>query len=473
MDFEAPILKRKELLRPSLQRGAGIPWRCLMKKKTILVLKGQGIPGDDFKILLKNLGFEVIQGERETAALILAARRDVDLVVITASGSEDSSEIDIVRHIKRISPSLPVFLAARNGSKSHAVASFRAGVADYIDYPCSAEEFLQSIEASLPQKMEISQVSGPMVGESKPMREISRFIHRVAATDSTVLITGETGTGKELVASLIHQKSRRRAKPFVCVNCAAMPDTLVESEMFGYERGAFTGAVSARLGKFEVANGGTVFLDEISDMTPFAQAKLLRTIESKELYRLGGRKVIPLDVRVTAATNEDPEELISEGKFREDLYYRLNIARIHLPPLRERKEDIRKLIAHGIDKLNEKYGRNVRGLSAEAMVFFMRYDWPGNVRELLNLLEATFINLPQKQIAFADLPRLFQQKLRDTENVPLYERKKILSALLETKWNKTEAARKLNWSRMTLYRKITKYNIVEQSERPDARKMLS
>jgi DNA-binding NtrC family response regulator len=444
-----------------------------MQKKTILVLKSQGVPGDELRILIENLGFEVIQGERETAGLILAARRHVDLVVITSSGSEDSGDIDLVRHFKGISPSLPVFLVARNGSKSHAVASFRAGVADYIDYPCSAKELLRSIQDSLHQEEESSHESGPMVGESKPMRQISRFIHRVAATDSTVLITGETGTGKELVASLIHEKSQRRAKPFVCVNCAAMPDTLVESEMFGYERGAFTGAASARLGKFEVANGGTVFLDEISDMTPFAQAKMLRTIESKEIYRLGGNRVIPLDVRVTAATNKDPEELISEGKFREDLYYRLNIARIHLPPLRERKEDVRKLIAYGIEKLNRKYERMVQGLSDEATSSLMRYDWPGNVRELMNLLEATFINLPQKRIAFADLPKLFQQKLKETEKVPFHERKHILSALLETKWNKSEAARKLRWSRMTLYRKITKYNIVEQNHQRDARKILS
>lgn len=305
-----------------------------------------------------------------------------------------------------------------------------------------------------------------MVGESNPMQEISGFIQKVAATDSTVLITGETGTGKELVASLIHEKSRRRAKPFVCVNCAAMPDTLVESEMFGYERGAFTGAFSSHPGRFEAANGGTVFLDEISDMTPFAQAKMLRAIESKEMYRLGGRKVIPLDVRVTAATNKDPEELISEGKFREDLYYRLNIARIHLPPLRERKEDMERLIAHGIEKLNRKYGRKIQGLSHEAMESLMRYDWPGNVRELMNLLEATFINLPHKEIAFADLPKLFQQKLKEMENAPQDERKQILSALLETKWNKAEAARKLRWSRMTLYRKMTKYKIVDQSQSP-------
>jgi len=440
-----------------------------MKKKTILVLKSQGISGGDLRNLIESLGFEVILSERETAALSVALERQIDLLVMAACGSEVSEDICVVNQIKEINSFLPVFLLAKNGSKAHAVASFRAGVEDYIDYPCSAEELLRRIEASLPQEKEPSQESGSarsMVGESKPMREISRFIHKVAATDSTVLITGETGTGKELVASLIHEKSRRSQKPFVCVNCAAMPDTLVESEMFGYERGAFTGAVSARLGKFEVANGGTVFLDEISDMTPFAQAKMLRTIESKEIYRLGGRKIIPLDVRVTAATNKDPEELISEGKFREDLYYRLNIARIHLPPLRERKEDIQRLIGHGIEKLNRKYKRTVQGLSDEAMFSLMRYDWPGNVRELMNLLEATFINLPQKEIAFADLPKLFQKKLNETKNAATSERKKIFSALLETKWNKSQAARKLHWSRMTLYRKMMKYNIVEQERRP-------
>jgi DNA-binding NtrC family response regulator len=438
-----------------------------MQKKTILVLKGQGEPGDDLKALIEDLGVEVVLREREAGALPTIQGRRVHLVVMASSNSGVSEDINVVSRIREIDPSLPIIVMADNGSKEHAVGLFRAGIQDYIDYPCAGEELMRSIAASLPQDKEEPQSSVSMVCESKPMREISRLIRRVALTDSTVLITGETGTGKELVASLIHRQSRRREKPFVCVNCAAMPDTLVESEMFGYERGAFTGAVSARSGKFEAANGGTVFLDEISDMTPFAQAKMLRTIESKEIYRLGGRKVIPLDVRVAAATNQDPEELISEGKFREDLYYRLNIARIHLPPLRERKEDIQRLIACGIDKLNRKYRRKVQGLTNEAMDFLMGYHWPGNVRELMNLLEATFMNLPQKEITFADLPRLFQKKLKEMESISLNERRDILSALLETKWNKAEAAKRLHWSRMTLYRKIKKYNIVEQRDPRD------
>jgi len=247
-----------------------------MKKKTILVLKSQGISGGDLRTLIESLSFEVILSERETAALSVALERQIDLLVMASCGSEVSEDICVIKQIKEINRFLPVFLLAKNGSKAHAVASFRAGVEDYIDYPCSAEELLRRIEASLPQEKEPSQESGSarsMVGESKPMREISRFIHKVAATDSTVLITGETGTGKELVAFLIHEKSRRSQKPFVCVNCAAMPDTRVESDMFWYERGAFTGAVSARLGKFEVANGGTVFLDEITDMTPLCPGK--------------------------------------------------------------------------------------------------------------------------------------------------------------------------------------------------------
>jgi DNA-binding NtrC family response regulator len=358
-----------------------------------------------------------------------------------------------------------------HSSEALAIASLRAGVNDYLKMPLSSEELLACVNrhVSMDEK-DVSTFAATtgMIGNSKAMREISSFLARVAASDSTVLITGETGTGKELAAAMIHEQSARRKKPFVCVNCAALPENLVESELFGYERGAFTGAFNAHLGKFEVANGGTVFLDEICDMTSFAQAKFLRTIESREIYRLGGKKVIPLDVRITAATNKDPEAMVSAGKFREDLYYRLNVARIHLPPLRERQEDIRCLISYGIAKLNRKYRRNVQGLSEEAIILLMRYDWPGNVRELMNLLEATFINLPQKEIAFADLPKLFQQKLKETENIPGNERKRILSALLETKWNKAEAARKLQWSRMTLYRKISRYNIVEQS-RPAGR----
>ncbi len=294
------------------------------------------------------------------------------------------------------------------------------------------------------------------------MRQAKAYLAKLAATDSTVLITGETGTGKELAAELIHRNSPRHKKPFICVNCAALPEGLVESELFGYERGAFTGAVAAKPGKFEMADKGTVFLDEVCDMNPYAQAKILRSIECKEVYPLGGRGATPLDLRIIAATNQNPEQLMAEGKFRKDLYYRLNVARVHMPPLRERKEDILRLISHAIENLNRRFKRNVQGLTDEAMATLFRYDWPGNVRELMNLIEASFINLPSRQVDFVDLPRQLQKQLDNSAELPLNERKQIVSALLETKWNKSKAAQKLSWSRMTVYRKMTKYSIVEK-----------
>lgn len=437
-----------------------------MRNKRIMIAREGEVPREDLRDQLLRLEYDVTLLPTHSHAVSSIHRKNPDLIIIGSKGRHPFEGLQLVKEIRSIDQKVPLILITDQSSEDLVVAALRSGVNDYFKVPFSFQDLLASIESRVVRNENMGpaiQGGQKMVGESNPMQEIGRFIPKVAATDSTVLITGETGTGKEVVASLIHEKSRRRAKPFVCVNCAAMPDTLVESEMFGYERGAFTGAVSAHPGKFEAANGGTVFLDEISEMTPLAQAKMLRTIESKEIYRLGGRKVIPVDVRVTAATNKDPEELVSQGKFREDLYYRLNIARIHLPPLRERKEDIHGLIVHGVEKLNRKYGRNIQGLSHEAMESLMSYDWPGNVRELMNVLEATFINLPHKRIAFADLPKLFQQKLKETENVPYQERKDILSALHETKWNKAEAAKKLHWSRMTLYRKMTKYNIVGQA----------
>jgi DNA-binding NtrC family response regulator len=302
-------------------------------------------------------------------------------------------------------------------------------------------------------------INTTMIGNSTLMREIKSYILKVATTDCTVLITGETGTGKELAAEMIHQNSPRHNRPFVCINCVALPESLLESELFGYERGAFTGAYSSYTGKLNLADGGTVLFDEIGDMAPSAQAKILRVIEGKEVYRLGGRKGIFMDVRVIAATNQEPEQLVAEGKFREDLYYRLNVARVHLPPLRDRKEEIPPLLSHYLRELNQRYGREAIGFTEEALASLLHYDWPGNVRELKNLLEATFINLPSRNIAFADLPKVFQMKLKELQELPQDERDRMLSALFACNWNKSKAAQRLHWSRMTLYRKMAKFHI--------------
>jgi len=297
-----------------------------------------------------------------------------------------------------------------------------------------------------------------LVGASREMIGIRDYIRKLAVTDSNVLITGETGTGKELVAGLIHGNSARADKPLACINCAAIPDTLLESELFGYERGAFTGAHSSTAGKMEAANGGTVFFDEIGELSPYAQVRLLRVIEEKTIHRLGARKPVALNIRVIVATNRDLDTLAMEDKFRKDLYFRLNVGRVHLPPLRERKQDIPALIEHCLADFNRQFGAAVEGVQPEVMENFLSYDWPGNIRELRNLLEAVFISRPAEKITFVDLPDWFRRR-HPLQPARLSESDRLLSALHATNWNKSKAAGRLNWSRMTLYRKMAKYGL--------------
>ena len=305
---------------------------------------------------------------------------------------------------------------------------------------------------------------GKLVGTSNSAGSMRESIRRAASTDSNVLITGETGTGKELVADLIHRNSARAKRPMVCINCAAIPDTLLESELFGYERGAFTGAVNATPGKIEQAAGGTIFFDEIGDMSPYAQAKILRAIESREVHRLGGRRPIRVDVRVIAATNRNLDDLAMNDTFRKDLYFRLNVARVHLTPLRERRSDIPILIHHYVREFNRTFRTGVRDLEAEAMDRLIAYEWPGNVRELRNVIESAFNARPAACITWIDLPEWLRTRLGDREVFP-DEEERIISALAATNWNKSKAAEKLQWSRMTLYRKLAKYQIDPVSPR--------
>jgi DNA-binding NtrC family response regulator len=447
-----------------------------MKNPTILIAEGDESLRRNLRRSLSPRGFDLTEASGIKSVFRYLKNREPDLVIIGSSQKRISEGINETKNIRRQNKSVPIILITRYSSEEKAIAALRAGANDYFIEPFSCEELVTSIQRNissfyqLPETRQKTAVtfqyhSQPMLGGSKSMRQARAHLAKVAATDSTVLITGETGTGKDLAAELIHHNSTRRKKPFVCVNCAAMPESLVESELFGYERGAFTGAMATKPGKFELANSGTIFLDEVADMTPYAQAKILRTIECKEVYPLGGKGAIPLDLRVIAATNQDPENLMSEGKFREDLYYRLNVARVHMPPLREKKEDIPRLIVHAIDKFNCRFRRNIQGLTAQATTTLFRYHWPGNVRELMNLIEASFINLPNKKVTVMDLPKQLQKRLDNSAKLPLNERKHIVSALLETKWNKSKVAQKLNWSRMTVYRKMTKYHIVEKRNR--------
>ena len=305
-----------------------------------------------------------------------------------------------------------------------------------------------------------------IIGVSESVRNLIDVVKKVAATDSTVLITGESGTGKSLIAKAIHFLSNRRDKPFVTINCAAIPETLLEAELFGYERGAFTGAHTSKKGKFELADGGTVFLDEIGDMPLYLQAKILRVIQDKEVEHLGGEKVIKVDVRIIAATNRDLEALVREGKFREDLYYRLNVIPIHVPPLRERKEDIPILVDHFLERFNEKYGKNVR-IAPEAMEPLVEYDWPGNIRELENTIERIVV-MHEGTVRSVDLPPhilAFRRRgsLGSISNLPekiqATEREKIIEALERTGYVKSRAAKILGYTLRQLDYRIKKYGI--------------
>jgi transcriptional regulator with PAS, ATPase and Fis domain len=289
------------------------------------------------------------------------------------------------------------------------------------------------------------------------MQRVREGIAKLARVNSHVLITGETGTGKELAAELIHRMSPRGHRPFVCLNCAAIPDTLLESELFGYERGAFTGAFGSQRGKLEEAEDGTIFFDEVGDMSMAAQAKVLRTIENREVSRLGSHGLRVIRCRVVAATNQDLERCVVEGQFRKDLYFRLNVARLQLPPLRDRMEDIPELCVRFIRQFNQEMGAAVERLSDEVLRDFTNYHWPGNVRELKNTVEATFIVAQSGTITRDMLPPLF--RLGAGSSGLAGERDQLLATLLETNGNKSRAAEKLNFSRMTLYRKLARHRI--------------
>lgn len=445
-----------------------------MSHPTLLIIKSDEKQFQQLKKLLELKPYRLAAASRGSDIATHFARTKPDLVVVCSSDASNGDGLQATAKIRRQDRSVPIILVTQFSSEARAIAALRAGINDYFKLPFSGKSLLQSIAGHLAGSASTTGNGAriddftscpyyrqPLIGESDAMKDLMTYLHKIAPTDSTVLVTGETGTGKELVAELIHCNSPRATQPFVCVNCAALPENLVESELFGFDRGAFTGAVAGKKGKFELADGGTVLLDEIGDMSLHAQAKILRSIEQKEVYPLGGKKTVPLDVRVIAATHRDPEQLFSTGKFREDLYYRLNVVRMHLPPLRERKEDIPILADFAITKLNQQYHRNIQGLTDEALANLMRYDWPGNIRELLNVLEATYVNPDGKKIRWAHLPPTFRKKLNEGPPSEGNERNYIVSSLISTNWHRANTARKLNWSRMTLYRKILKYNIVQ------------
>ena len=400
----------------------------------------------------------------------------VGLVILGSSSAGPDAGLELARQIRLGHSTLAIILLAHPSSEALAIAALKAGVDDYFPSPFDLNALQASIAHWFPPSLARRHdtagargtVGGPhapvMIGDSPAMRAMRASLATVAATESTVLITGETGTGKELVAQYLHRHSSRRAQPLVCINCAAIPDSLLESELFGYERGAFTGAQTPKVGQLQLANGGTVFLDEIGDMSLYAQAKILRVLESREVMRLGGTRPLPLDVRVIAATNRDLQHLVQQDTFRADLYFRLHVVHFPLPPLRERPDDIPALLTHYLRERTEQTGRVIEGFTDEAMAALCRYAWPGNVRELKHLVESTLLTASAARITVTDLPAALRHSKPEELQEPQDERERVLWALRTTHWHRSMAAQKLHWSRMTLYRKMVKYRIVRPED---------
>jgi DNA-binding NtrC family response regulator len=411
--------------------------------------------------LLRKDGRRVQQANSPEQALSLAGTDPVRVAVVGEFGDGAWEALAVAQRVQKVAGATAVMFVPRAGSEELAVAAFRSGLTDYLRRPINGAELAARVDRYHWDDDCSEQPTDGFVCISPRMLKLRGFLEKVAKTDSTVLVTGESGTGKELVAKLIHESGLGADRPLVYVNCAALPDTLLESELFGYERGAFTGASRAYAGRFRQAAGGTIVLDEIGEMTPMAQAKLLRVIESRQIAPLGGRNSIPLEARIVAATNQDPESLMRDGRFRSDLYYRLNVARVHISPLRERREDILPLFEHFVAEFNRRRGTEVDGMTAEVGARLLSYNWPGNVRELRNLVETIFIDPPLGPIDMECLPDHFRSYPAATTGPeqPEDERERLLAVLTATRGNKSEAAKQLQWSRMTLYRKMMKYEV--------------
>ncbi len=388
--------------------------------------------------------------------------------------------ITAMREIKKKNSAVPIIIMTAYGSVSTAIESLKSGAEDYVMKPVNIDELLIKVEKivkfhhiaeeNLVFKERLNELFdfSTIIGSSGAIREMYDLLKMVAPTDATVLILGESGTGKELVANSIHQNSRRKERPFMKVNCAALPENLLESELFGHEKGAFTGAVSRKDGRFKAADGGSIFLDEIGEMNNATQAKILRVLQEKEFEPLGSNRTVSVDVRVISATNSDLEEEVERGGFREDLFYRLNVVPVNVPPLRERREDIQELAVHFLSKYKEKNQKKIDGFQEEALSLLMKYRWPGNVRELENVVERGVIMCRGKMITPSDLP----EKIRDLDpasresegispGMSLREAERILivGTLKQTGGNRTRSAEILGITRKTLHNKIKEYEI--------------
>jgi DNA-binding NtrC family response regulator len=449
-------------------------------KKSILVIDDEETLRKALERFLKEQGYEVTSAADGQAGLIQLKEKPFDLLLVDLMLPQISG-IEVIRKGREIQPGLVAIVMTGFGTIPSAVEAIRAGAYHYVTKPFDLEdiasllkkalEHSQLKEENLRLKKELREKYGfeNIIGQSSRMQEIYSLVRKVAESESTVLIMGESGTGKELLARAVHFRSPRAEKPFVAVNCAAIPEGLLESELFGHMKGAFTGAVQTRPGKFELADHGTIFLDEIGDMSPKLQVKVLRVLQDRRFEPVGSNKTREVDIRIIAATNQDLARAVADGRFREDLFYRLNVIPITLPPLRERRDDIPLLIGHFLKKYNRENQREVTGFSPEALELLLNYRWPGNVRELENFVERLVILKGKGQIEAEDLPPNFQrlEKPRFLEEIPFpedgisfkdlvqrFEMELIRRALQQSGGNKNKAARLLQLNRTTLVEKM-------------------
>lgn len=444
--------------------------------KSILIVEDEKILRISLEDALTAEGYTVLALEKGRDAVAALENGDFSLL-ITDIRLPDISGMEILRHSMTISAATPVIMMTGYGNIEDAVESMRIGAFDYITKPFNLEEMFVTVnkalevhsitEENIRMKKELSShfCAGKIIGESKAMQSIFTLLDRISRTESTVLILGESGTGKELIASTIHYQSARQKKPIIRVNCAALPDDLLESELFGYEKGAFTGADTKKPGRFDSANTGTLFLDEIGDLPALTQTKLLRFLENKTFERLGSTVTVTADIRIIAATNKDLEKEIKRGMFREDLYYRLNVIPIHLPPLRKRLEDIPLMIESFTKKVNDQLGTSAK-FSPQAVQHMLGYKYPGNVRELLNIIERCIALTEGSSITEHDLPshirgdRAEKTPINSLQEVSAgAEKNHIVKILKVTQGNKSKAAQILKVNRKTLWEKMNNYGL--------------
>ncbi|MCS6815777.1 MAG: sigma-54 dependent transcriptional regulator [Blastocatellia bacterium] len=447
-------------------------------KVRILIVDDEAVVRESLGNWFREEGYlvDVAGSGKETLQKLAESSYDLFLIDIKMPGMDG---LQLQRRIREIAPDATIIIMTAYASVETAVEAMKQGAYDYIVKPFDPDQLEHVIRNAVERKQLVAEnirlrerlqemeLFHEIIGQSPAIRRVLEQIRLVAMSDTTVLIRGESGTGKELVARAIHANSPRRYMPIVIVNCGALAEGVIESELFGHEKGAFTGAHYRRKGKFELADGGTLFLDEIGDISLKTQVDLLRVLEEKKIFRVGGNTPISVDFRLIAATNKDLEALVAEGKFREDLYYRINVFSITIPPLRERREDIPLLAEHFLKKFARSMNKPVHGISTAAMALLQQYDWPGNVRELQNAIERAVLVCRGREIQPEDLP-LYVNEARESavgKTLAEVERQHIARILQETGWNISQAARLLGIDRVTLYNKIRKYQLKPDSPR--------